>query len=174
MGLHGKGLVFFTAASITDHFDGAIARRHNLVTDFGKLMDPVADKVLMAADVLSLPHSRARHSGLGGHRHHQPQVPHHAGLRLLASQSKGKILPADKMGKHKTVWQMVTVIYFLLLLALMEFEREGVIHSNLVTVVGRHAYRYGGGVRSLPSPWRSTLYSGGGYLWKNRTLLVTD
>ncbi len=99
------GLVFFVAASVTDYFDGAIARKHNLVTDFGKLMDPLADKVLMAAAFICL-------------------IPEYAipawaaiviisreflitGLRLLAS-AKGKVLPADRMGKHKTAWQMVT------------------------------------------------------------------
>jgi len=163
------GLVLFVAASVTDYFDGAIARKHNLVTDFGKLMDPLADKVLMAAAFICL-------------------IPEYAipawaaiviisreflitGLRLLAS-AKGKVLPADKMGKHKTAWQMITVIYFLLLLSLLEFEREGIIHSNLVLWWG-HAYRYGGGAL-IALALALTLYSGGGYLWKNRTLLVTD
>jgi len=163
------GLVFFVAASITDYFDGSIARKRNLVTDFGKLMDPLADKVLMAAAFICL-------------------IPEHAipawaaiviisreflitGLRLLAS-AKGKVLPADKMGKHKTAWQMVTVIYFLLLLSILEFEREGVIHSNMV-LWWAHAYRYGGGIL-IALALGLTLYSGGGYLWKNRTLLVTD
>ena len=53
-GVTPPGLLLFVAASITDYFDGAIARRHNLVTDFGKLMDPVADKVLMAAAFICL------------------------------------------------------------------------------------------------------------------------
>src|SRR5258708_12273819 len=113
------GLILFVAASITDYFDGAIARRRNLVTDFGKLMDPVADKVLMAAAFICL-------------------IPEHAipawaaiviisreflitGLRLLAL-SKGIILPADKMGKHKTVWQILTFIHFLPLLPLSDFH----------------------------------------------------
>jgi len=158
-------LIFFVAASITDYFDGALARRHNLVTDFGKLMDPVADKVLMAAAFICL-------------------IPEHAipawaaiviisreflitGLRLLAA-SKGAVLPADKMGKHKTVWQMVTVIYFLLLLALMEFERAGLIHGLFWWA---HAWRYGGAAL-IALALALTLYSAGGYLWKNRALLT--
>ncbi len=43
-----------------------------------------------------------------GHNHHQPGIPHH-GTRLLAS-SKGVILPAEKLGKHKTAWQMITIV----------------------------------------------------------------
>jgi CDP-diacylglycerol---glycerol-3-phosphate 3-phosphatidyltransferase len=159
------GLVLFIAASITDYFDGAIARKYNLITDFGKLMDPVADKVLMASAFICL-------------------IPEHAipawaviviisreflitGLRLLAA-GKGKVLPADKLGKHKTAWQMVTVIYFLLLLSLSEFERAGVIHGLLWFA---HAWKYGGAAL-ITLALGLTLYSGGGYLWKNRDLLT--
>ena len=161
------GLILFVAASITDYFDGAIARRRNLVTDFGKLMDPVADKVLMAAAFICL-------------------IPEHAipawaaiviisrefmitGLRLLAA-SKGQVLPADKMGKHKTVWQMVTVIYFLLLLALWEFERAGVIHGLFWWA---HAWHYGGAIL-IALALALTLYSACGYLWKNRALFAAS
>jgi CDP-diacylglycerol--glycerol-3-phosphate 3-phosphatidyltransferase len=158
------GLIFFVVASITDYFDGAIARQRDLVTDFGKLMDPVADKVLMAAAFICL-------------------IPEHAipawaaiviisreflitGLRLLAA-SKGVALPVDKLGKHKTAWQMITIIYFLLLLALSEFERAGVIHGLLWWA---HAWRYGG-IALIALALGLTLYSGGGYLWKNRALI---
>ena len=159
------GLALFVAASITDYFDGVIARRRNLVTEFGKLMDPVADKVLMAAAFICL-------------------IPEHAipawaaiviisreflitGLRLLAA-NKGQVLPADKLGKHKTVWQMTTVIYFLLLLALSEFERAGAIHGLHWWA---HAWRYGG-IALIAMALGLTLYSGGGYLWKNRALIA--
>ncbi len=161
------GLLLFVTASVTDYFDGAIARKRNLVTNFGKLMDPVADKVLMAAAFICL-------------------IPEHAipawaaiviisrefvitGLRLLAA-SKGQVLPADKLGKHKTAWQMVTVIYFLLLLALAEFERAGVIHGLHWWA---HAWRYGG-IALIALALALTLYSGGGYLWKNRALLAAE
>jgi CDP-diacylglycerol--glycerol-3-phosphate 3-phosphatidyltransferase len=159
------GLVLFVAASITDYFDGAIARRRNLVTDFGKLMDPVADKVLIAAAFICL-------------------IPEHAipawaaiviisreflitGLRLLAA-NKGVVLPAEKLGKHKTVWQMVTVIYFLLLLSLFECERAGVIHGLFWWA---HAWHYGG-IGLIALALVLTLYSGFGYLWKNRALIA--
>ena len=161
------GLLLFSAAAITDYFDGSIARKRNLVTDFGALMDPVADKVLLAAAFICL-------------------IPEHAipawaviviisreflitGLRLLAA-NKGVMLPADKMGKHKTVWQMVTVIYFLLLLALSEFERAGLIHGLHWWA---HAWRYGG-IGLIALAVGLTLYSGLGYLWKNRTLITSS
>src|SRR5260221_3959881 len=116
------GLILFVVAAVTDYLDGEIARRRKLVTDFGTLMDPVADEVLMAAAFICL-------------------IPEHAipawaaiviisreflitGLRLLAA-GKGVVLPAEKLGKHKTAWQMATVIFFFLLLSLAEVQRGG-------------------------------------------------
>src|SRR6478736_7586805 len=105
-------LVLFLLASLTDYLDGVLARKWNMITDFGKLMDPLADKVLTASAFICLIPFKA--------------LPAWAviiiisreflitGLRLLAS-SKGVILPAERIGKHKTIWQMVAIIYFLLL-----------------------------------------------------------
>ena len=162
------GLVLFIAAGVTDYFDGAIARRRNLVTDFGKLMDPLADKIMIAAAFICL-------------------VPLHAfpawaaiviisreflitGLRLLAA-SKGVVLPSERLGKHKTAWQIVTVIYFLVLLALEEWERAGVIPATWLTPWPQ-AWLYGGHTL-LCLALALTLYSGFGYLWKHRALIVS-
>lgn len=161
------GLVLFIAAAVTDYYDGEIARRRKLVTDFGKLMDPLADKVLMAAAFICL-------------------IPEHAipawaaiviisreflitGMRLLAA-SKGVVLPAEKLGKHKTAWQMVTVIYFLLLLSLWEFHRAGVITELYWWA---HAYSYGGAAL-IALALVLTLYSGVGYVVKNRALIAPE
>ena len=103
------GLVF-AAASITDYFDGKIARERNLITDFGKFMDPIADKLLVllpfmyfcatepfgVADVWPVMLMVAREIIVSG-------------FRLVAS-TKGKVIAADKFGKVKTATQMVTVI----------------------------------------------------------------
>ena len=103
------GLVF-AAASITDYFDGRIARERNLITDFGKFMDPIADKLLVllpflyfcatepfgVADVWPVMLMVAREIIVSG-------------FRLVAS-TKGKVIAADKFGKVKTATQMVTVI----------------------------------------------------------------
>ena len=106
-------LVIFVAASITDWLDGVLARKWKLETDFGRLMDPVADKVMVAAAFICLIPEKA--------------IPAWSvivvisreflitGMRLLAA-SKGVVLPAERLGKHKATWQMVTVIFFLVLL----------------------------------------------------------
>ena len=163
---HTVGLVIFIAAGVTDYLDGAIARKRNLVTDFGKLMDPLADKIMMAAAfILLVP--------LGAF---PPWVAiliisrefAITGLRLLAA-NKGVVLPSERMGKHKTVWQIVTVCYFLLLLAIKEFATAGIGKSGLWWGV---AWVWGGGVLIITA-LVLTLYSGVGYLWKNRALIVT-
>ncbi|MEO0447367.1 MAG: CDP-diacylglycerol--glycerol-3-phosphate 3-phosphatidyltransferase, partial [Verrucomicrobiota bacterium] len=107
----------FALAALTDFVDGYLARRYDLITPFGKLMDPVADKILTAAGFLVLVEF-----GL---------VPGWivililareflvTGLRLLAI-SQGSVLPADTLGKQKTIWQIATLLYFLLSLASLE------------------------------------------------------
>ena len=163
---YSAGLALFVAAAVTDYLDGEIARKRKLETDFGKLMDPVADKVLMASAFICL-------------------IPEHAipawaviviisreflitGMRLLAA-SKGVVLPAEKLGKHKTAWQMVTVIYFLVLLSLSEFSRAGVLDGLFWWA---HAWHYGG-IALIALSLGLTLYSGFGYLWKHRGLIAS-
>jgi CDP-diacylglycerol--glycerol-3-phosphate 3-phosphatidyltransferase len=82
------------------------------------------------------------------------------GLRLLAS-SKNIILPAEKLGKHKTAWQMATIIYFLLLLALREWTKPV---SILETA-------WGGGQWLVGITVVLTVYFGLAYLYKNRALI---
>lgn len=103
------GLVF-AAASITDYFDGKIARERNLITDFGKFMDPIADKLLVllpflyfcatepfgVADVWPVMLMVAREIVVSG-------------FRLVAS-AQGSVIAADKFGKVKTAVQMGTVL----------------------------------------------------------------
>ena len=161
-------LVLFLVAAITDYFDGAIARKRNLITSFGKLMDPLADKVLMAAGFICLVPLKA--------------IPAWVviciisreflitGLRLIAA-SKGHILPSEKLGKHKTVWQMITAGYFLLLLSLAEFARAGMpLHAE---AWWWYAWRYVGWSLAAVA-LALTIYSGLGYLSRHRKLLSDE
>jgi CDP-diacylglycerol---glycerol-3-phosphate 3-phosphatidyltransferase len=156
-------LLVFLVASLTDYLDGVIARKRNLITDFGKLMDPLADKVLTASAFICLIPFGA--------------LPAWAviiiisreflitGLRLLAS-SKGVILPAEKLGKHKTAWQMITIVFFLALLAADDFAPEG---SDVVDLLWTY-----GGIALVTVTVVLTVFSGSAYLWKNRRLLSPD
>jgi CDP-diacylglycerol--glycerol-3-phosphate 3-phosphatidyltransferase len=158
------GLVLFSLASITDYADGEIARRYNLVTDFGKLMDPLVDKIMMAAAFICL-------VPLGAF---PPWVAIIiisrefliTGLRMLAA-SKGVLLPAENLGKHKTIWQIITVLYFLLLLAVSEVERSGFWDVHAWWSL---AWTWGG-TALIALATGLTLYSGLGYLWRNRHLI---
>ena len=159
-------LVLFVLGSVTDYADGYIARRLGLVTDFGKLMDPLVDKIMIAGAFICLVPPG-------------PGIPAWAvvviisreflitGLRLLAA-SKGTILPADALGKHKTGWQIATVIFFLMIPAMREFHGFGISSVLLDQVQTRLGDLLIGVALGL------TLYSGVGYLWKNRELLKTQ
>ena len=119
--------VVFVAASITDYWDGKLARTRYGVTAFGKLMDPLADKVLVCAALVGF---------VGIRLQYEPAyslVPAWVvvviiarefavtGLRLLvASGGEARILSAGSWGKLKTVWQMVAIIATFILLAVRE------------------------------------------------------
>ena len=113
-------LIVFAAASITDALDGHIARKHGLITDFGKLMDPLADKLLtMAAFVVLLQGNELYTIFLIAILAREFLV---TAVRQVAASS-GKILEADKWGKIKTILQMVWISYALLIRSIpMDFE----------------------------------------------------
>ena len=111
-------LVTFGLAGLTDWWDGALARRRGLISVFGQLMDPLADKILVSAALISfasLPQKVPAFNIV-----HQV-VPAWiviliisrefliTGLRLLAAQ-KGHVLPAGRWGKHKMIWQTITIV----------------------------------------------------------------
>ena len=106
-------LVVFGAASFTDLLDGMLARKHGLVTDFGRLMDPLADKLLIMAAVLCLLYSAVVHPVvvivLLGREFLVTSI------RLVAA-GKGVVIAADKWGKLKTAFQIVWICFGLLFL----------------------------------------------------------
>ena len=104
--------ILFILASFTDYLDGHIARKHNLITDFGKFIDPVADKMLVLTSLIMMLHLGlmeawiiivilCRELAVDG-------------LRLVAV-TQGKVIAASKFGKLKTVSQMVLITVSLLL-----------------------------------------------------------
>lgn len=101
----------FLIASVTDYLDGHIARKHGLITDFGKFIDPVADKLLVLSTLIMLIHTG--------------QMPAWVpviilarelcvdGLRMVAV-TKGNVIAAGPLGKIKTASQMVLILYLLI------------------------------------------------------------
>ncbi len=155
-------LLLFALAGISDYFDGEIARRYGIVTKFGKLMDPLVDKVMMAAAFICLVPLGAVPAWVATLWWHA--ISSSPGLRLLAS-SEGIVLPAEKLGKHKTSWQIATVVFFLLLLAAHELGMAGPD-----AIWWQKAWHYGGNAL-LWITIGLTIYSGLGYLWRHRGLL---
>jgi CDP-diacylglycerol--glycerol-3-phosphate 3-phosphatidyltransferase len=160
-----SALIIFLIAGLTDFIDGEIARRYGSITNFGKLMDPLVDKIMMAAAFISLVPLKA--------------VPAWAattvvardflitGLRLMAS-AKGRVLPAERLGKQKTSWQVITVIFFLGLLSIAELR-----YVNERSTWWFRAWHDAGPVLV----WITvalTIYSGLGYVWRHRELIVSD
>ncbi|MGE5495222.1 MAG: CDP-diacylglycerol--glycerol-3-phosphate 3-phosphatidyltransferase [Burkholderiales bacterium] len=108
---HYVAALIFIAASLTDLFDGALARKRNLVTKFGKLIDPIADKLLVCSALIMLTAIGRIHPVFVIVLIGREFIV--SGLRMLAA-AEGKVMAADKLGKLKTVVQIVMVVVLLL------------------------------------------------------------
>ena len=101
------GLVLFVVGGLTDSLDGYLARRDKLITNFGILMDPLADKIMVCSAFIAF-------VGLGWMPAWMVIIVVArelaiTGLRLLAA-SKNVVLAAESYGKHKTTSQIITII----------------------------------------------------------------
>ena len=152
-------LIIFAAASFTDMLDGHIARKNNLITDFGKFMDPLADKLLVTSalicfiqlglvDAIVVVIIVAREFLV-------------TSLRLVAASS-GKVIAADIWGKIKTVAQLISIIAIQLM---QELLYVGIMPNNgTAEIIGSVMMWI---VAAL------TVISGTNYLWKNRSFVNT-
>ena len=154
MGLDWAALAVFAAASITDALDGKIARKHNLITNFGKFMDPIADKLLTHTAFIML-------CGMG-RLHVVACIIFIArefvvsGLRLVAVE-QGHVIAAGMSGKIKTVLQMALVIVMTFQLTLFKTNLWFVLEPLVVVLTLAAA--------------ALTLYSMVEYVWQNRAVL---
>lgn len=142
-------VIVFIAASCTDFLDGYLARKNNLVTDYGKIMDPLADKLLVTSALVCMVQTQvvpawmvivilAREFAI-------------TGLRAVAA-SEGIVIAAAWSGKIKTVTQMIAVIFLLLdnwPFSLINFPFAKIMLWIAVIM---------------------TIYSGCEYIWKNRKI----
>ena len=147
--------IIFTIASITDFLDGYLARKNNLVTDFGKFMDPLADKCLTtAAFVYMVTDYVCSPVVLAVILFREFAV---AGVRMIAAET-GTVIAANIWGKVKTVLQMLTIIFYYFASALAGADGTGFV--SFVTIA--LCWLCGA----------ATLLSGGIYLWQNRKLFM--
>ena len=112
LGWQIAAVAVFLAACITDLLDGKIARARNLVTDFGKFADPIADKLLVMAALVVLVDSHRMPAWVCIVMLAREFII--SGFRLVAAGG-GKVIAAGKLGKLKTVFQMASTIALLLL-----------------------------------------------------------
>src|SRR6266446_9018632 len=157
-------LALFCAGGISDFLDGQIARRRKLITNFGILMDPLADKIMVCSAFIAfieLDWIRAWMVVIVVAR--ELAI---TGLRLLAA-SKNVVLAAEGYGKHKTVSQIIAIIAILVLASYQEWGGVG------QAIFGTHL------IGNVPwvnwftevAKWLAvvlTFVSGGLYLWRNR------
>lgn len=104
-------LVIFVIASLTDLLDGKIARKYNLVTNFGKFMDPLADKLLVCSALICLIELERIPSWVVIIIVAREFVI--SGFRLVASDN-GVVIAASMWGKYKTTFQMIMTILMIL------------------------------------------------------------
>ena len=164
-------LVFFSLAGATDFLDGWLARRRKLITNFGILMDPLADKIMTCSAFIAFVESTRLN----------PHAPVKVaawmvilivarelaitGLRLLAA-SKNVVLAAENFGKHKTISQIVAINALLVLDACAEWPAT--VQKFFLAWVPAFAEIM---------LWLTvvlTVASGAIYLWRNRAIYLSD
>ncbi len=143
--------IIFIAASVTDAMDGHIARKYNLITDFGKFMDPLADKLLVISALTTMIEYGLVESWMViiiVARELTVSI-----LRAIAS-ADGKVIAASSGGKLKTISQMIAIVLLLL--------GEHTSSMLLINI----------GKISILIATLLTLYSGWEYLYKNKNLFM--
>ena len=158
--------IVFAAASFTDFLDGHLARKWNMVTDFGKFADPLADKLLTTVAFIYMMRDGvcspvvlciilAREFAVSG-------------LRMVAAGAKdGKVIAANMWGKVKTVLQMLSIIFYFFGMSIASMSATGAeqgVRQILVISI------------SMVLCWlvaAVTAISGIKYLWDNRSFIYT-
>ncbi|MCK9594622.1 MAG: CDP-diacylglycerol--glycerol-3-phosphate 3-phosphatidyltransferase [Candidatus Omnitrophica bacterium] len=157
-------LLVFICAAVSDYLDGRIARKRNMSTDFGKLMDPIADKILVLAAFAAFVQMQLIKDWMFMIIVSREILI--TSFRLFAL-NKSKVLSAGKMGKHKTFSQMVIIF---LILGFIVFK-EVMLNVSTWNPAWEKFFRQGIDVFM----WfivGLTIYSGFSYLWDNRKVIA--
>ena len=157
-------LALFILASFTDLLDGKIARKHNLITNLGKFLDPIADKMLTSAVLFMIIADGTIVNPLGAivvtiiiSREFMVSA-----LRFMAA-SKGVVVAADMWGKVKTVVQMISLPFCIVLAFLYSLIKSGIaVVGWLVLIIEIISYA------SLILATMLTVISGINYIIKNK------
>ena len=142
-GLPGQNwiaLIIFIAACITDFLDGQIARRRNLITNFGKFMDPLADKLLVCAALVCLSSMQIVPAWMTVVIISREFVV--SGLRLIAAE-RGIVIAAGWSGKVKTCLQMFAIIFAIAAIAEISAITNILLWAaTIMTIVSMIEYLY--------------------------------
>lgn len=153
--------IIFGLASLTDALDGRIARKYNEITDFGKFLDPLADKMLVTAALIAFVELEFINTWIAMIIITREFLV--TSLRLVAAGS-GKVIAASNWGKAKTISQVIAI---LLILALKEFtELAGALGFSLsenILYIINNTGRFVMWVAAI-----LTVVSGAIYIWDHR------
>jgi CDP-diacylglycerol--glycerol-3-phosphate 3-phosphatidyltransferase len=162
-------LVLFSAAGVTDFLDGKIARDRNIITNFGILCDPLADKIMTCSAFIAF-------VGLG-------RMPAWmvviivarelaiTGLRMLAA-SKHVVLASERYGKHKTISQIVAIIAILVMMSYGKWGGFGQAVFGFPVFGAAWVVWFAEVMKWVAVAL--TAISGCLYLWRNRALYLSD
>ncbi len=156
----------FTIASVSDFLDGYLARKYNQHTDFGKIMDPIADKFLILSAFFIF---MAKHMIFGWMFYLVAAREILVTVSRLYAMKQGKVLAAEKEGKLKTVMQIVTVFLCLGVILINETPHpvsSGWYQQSTFVIEGLMVSLLMFAVVCL------TLFSGIKYFWHNRKNLA--
>lgn len=164
-------LVIFIAAGVSDFLDGLIARRRNLITNFGILMDPLADKIMVCSAFIAF-------VGVGWLPAWMAVVVVArelaiTGLRMLAA-SKNVVLAAERYGKHKTISQIAAVIAIFISVIIQEDQWGTPGQMIFGWHIVDHTWVWWFAEIAKWLAVALTFISGWLYLWKNRAMYLED
>ena len=125
-------VAIFIVASLTDMLDGKIARKYNLVTNFGKFMDPLADKLLVCSAMICLIQTGQLAAWIVVIIIAREFII--SGFRLIASDN-GRVIAASYWGKFKTTFQMLMVIVLILDIQMPFFQILGTVLTYVALIL---------------------------------------